>query len=164
MTEITLRPDCARCAALCCVAFAFDRGEFFAVDKAAGEPCPHLTSCGACGIYRSRAERGFRGCMGYDCLGAGQRVTQQLFDGRSWLEDASLLAPMVTAFLAVQRAHELLLLLRQAGRLPLSGTDRRRLASLEAAVEGAGASSAAVAGLAEETHGFLRSLRRYVAL
>lgn len=163
MTEITLRSDCGRCSALCCVALAFDKGDMFGLDKGADEPCPHLTRCGGCGIHGSRAEQGFRGCIGYDCLGAGQRVTQRLFGGRSWLDDHSLLGPMVTAFLAVRRAHELLLLLRQAARLPLSGEDRRRLAWLEAALEEAGASSVAIAGLADETHGFLRGLRRYVA-
>lgn len=164
MTEkISLRADCARCAALCCVALAFDSGALFRVDKAAGEPCPHLTGCGDCGIHRSRAEYGFGGCIAYDCLGAGQRVTQSLFQARTWLDDRSLLGPMMAAFLTVRRAHDLLLLLRQASRLPLGAADRRLLAVLETAIEEAGAGSAAVARLADATHDFLRGLRRYVA-
>lgn len=163
MTKITLRPDCGRCAALCCVALAFDRGALFGFDKAAGEACAHLTVCGRCAIHRSRARRGFGGCVGYDCLGAGQRVTQDLFGGRTWRDDPALLAPMSEAFVVVRRAHDLLMLLRQARRLPLSGNERRRSAELAASLVAAEASATEVAGLEVEARGFLRGLRRYLA-
>lgn len=162
MTKIELSPDCGRCAALCCVALAFDRGGLFGFDKPAGEACRHLASGGGCSIYSDRARSGFAGCVGYDCHGAGQRVTQDMFGGVSWPEDRSRLREMSAAFAVVRRAHELLMLLRQAQGLPLSPTERRRLDDLEAAIEVAGASAEAVAAQAEKTHAFLRGLRRHV--
>lgn len=159
--DLSLRADCRRCAALCCVALVFDRGPAFALDKAAGEPCPHLGR-GGCRIHASRAARGFGGCVGYDCLGAGQRVTQALFQGRNWRDEPALLGPMTEAFRVVQRAHAMLELLGQARRLPLSPAERARAAALEAALEAAGASAEAVTMLAAETRVFVRTLRGYV--
>lgn len=163
MTEITLRSDCGRCAALCCVALAFDRGALFGFDKAAGAPCAHLTGGGRCAIHRARARRGFGGCVGYDCLGAGQRVTQALFGGRSWLDESALLGPMSEAFVVVRRAHELLMLLRQARDLPLSPDEGERLADLEASLVAAEDSAALVASIEAEVRSFLRGLRRHLA-
>jgi hypothetical protein len=41
-----LRPDCSRCFGLCCVAPPFSASADFAVDKDAGDACPHLqASC-----------------------------------------------------------------------------------------------------------------------
>ena len=37
-----LTADCSKCAALCCVAMAFDKGDMFGCDKVAGEVCKHL--------------------------------------------------------------------------------------------------------------------------
>lgn len=162
MTEINLRPDCGRCAALCCVALAFDRGVLFAFDKPAGAACGHLTEAGRCAIHTARARRGFAGCVGYDCLGAGQRVTQDLFDGRSWRGEPGLLGPMSEAFAVVRRAHELLVLLRQARRLPLSPDEGCRLTELEASLVAAKASAGAVGGLEADVRQFLHGLRRLV--
>ena len=106
-----LRPDCSRCAALCCVAFAFERSADFAVDKAAGEPCPNLDACGGCRIYERRLDLGFGGCVQHDCHGAGQRVVQETFGGRSWLTEPDLLGPMSSAFATMWEVHKLLALL-----------------------------------------------------
>lgn len=165
MTQVTLRADCARCAALCCVAFAFDRSEQFAVDKAAGEVCLHLTTCAACGIHAERARRGFSGCVRYDCLGAGQRVVQELFGGASWQDQPDLLQPMLRAFAVVRRAHEVLVLLEAAKRLPLARAERWELERLERSVQ-AMALQARTApwneGLTLRVQRFLQSLRRHV--
>jgi hypothetical protein len=120
MLDPMLRADCARCAALCCVFLAFDRSELFAIDKAPGEPCPHLTSDCRCHIHAKLTRCGFGGCARYDCLGAGQHVTQHLFGGRSWRENPELTRPMLEAFRAMRGVHELLHLLDMAGRLPLT--------------------------------------------
>ena len=138
MNVATLRADCARCAGLCCVALAFDRSPQFAFHKAAGEPCPNLVACGRCRIYADREREGFGGCVAYDCLGAGQRVVQELFAGRSWQADPGLKAPMLRAFQAMREVHGLLLLLDQAADLPLPPVDRTVLAELQAALEPVG--------------------------
>jgi hypothetical protein len=168
MDVAAMRAECARCAALCCVALAFYRSDSFAIDKANGEPCPHLSIAGRCGIYTVRAEQGFPGCVDYDCLGAGQRVTQELFGGRSWLEDPSLLAPMTRAFVAMRQIHELRVLLDTAKRAPLSDQDRAALAGFEAELEPAdGWSSTSLSAFDDEDlstriRTFLASLRGYL--
>ncbi len=153
-----LRADCARCAALCCVALAFDKSKHFGFDKAAGQRCPNLSDGGACRIHAARAQRGFGGCVSYDCLGAGQRVTQEIFGGRTWLREPDLLGPMANAFLTLTRAHRLLELLREAGRLALLEEDQDRRVDLEASILAAGADVATVTALEDETRAFLRGL------
>jgi hypothetical protein len=159
-----LRADCQRCAALCCVGLAFDRGALFAFDKPAGTPCPHLSGAARCTIHAQRALRGFAGCASYDCHGAGQRVTQELFQGRSWQDAPELLPGMLDAFRAMRQVHELLILLRAAARLPLLALERARLERLRAElapVEGWSPRSLAElerGKLHDEAAEFLRSL------
>jgi hypothetical protein len=125
-----LHADCARCAALCCVALAFDRGEDFALDKPAQTPCPHLDAGFACTIHDTLNARGFSGCACYDCLGAGQRVTQDLFGGRDWRSDPALLGPMSEAFARLRQVHKDLDLLLAARALPLPDATRAGLDAL----------------------------------
>lgn len=114
-----LKADCGRCAALCCMALALDRSQDFAIDKPAGLACPHLGPDHLCAIHAVRRDRGFAGCIGYDCLGAGQRVVQELFGGRSWLDDPGVKARMIDAFRAMRSVHRHLELVALAGQLPL---------------------------------------------
>lgn len=160
MNTISLRPDCARCAALCCVALAFDKSSQFGFEKAAGQRCRHLSDSAGCRIHAERAERGFGGCVSYDCLGAGQRVTQDLFGGRSWLREPDLLGPMAEAFLTLSRAHRLLQLLGEARELPLSDKDHGRREALEAEIVAAGANLTKVMTLEDETRSYLRGLSK----
>lgn len=122
-----LRGDCAQCAALCCLAPAFDKSPCFGFDKPAATPCSNLAACGACRIHESRAQSGFSGCVSYDCFGAGQRVTQEVFGGRKWMSEPNLKGPMTRAFLAMRRLHEMLSLLKTAEALPLDPAERRAL-------------------------------------
>lgn len=73
--------DCRRCRGLCCVAPAFAASADFAIDKAAGHPCPNLRADDGCGIHDRLRGRGFGGCVAYDCFGAGQQVVQVVFAG-----------------------------------------------------------------------------------
>lgn len=124
MTPDLLRDDCARCAALCCVALAFDRSAAFACDKPGGVPCPHLGRDARCEIHASRQNAGFAGCVAFTCNGAGSRVVQECFAGHYWREDPGLLKRMSDAFLVALQVHELLLLLAEAQKLPLSDQER----------------------------------------
>lgn len=134
MTAVSLKADCGSCAALCCVGLAFDASELFAHDKAAGEPCRHLSAGGGCGIHAARAARGYAGCIAYDCQGAGQRVTA-LFARRSWQDEPDLRLLMVRAFGVMTRIHTLLALLDQAALLPLSAGERAEHAALLAGLD-----------------------------
>ena len=109
-----LRPDCARCAALCCVALPFAASADFAADKAAGEPCRHLQRDFRCGIHDRLRERGYPGCIAFDCLGAGQHVTQVIFDGRDRQRAPEDSRRMVAVFPVVRLLHELLWYLDEA--------------------------------------------------
>lgn len=119
MTVVTLRADCGRCAALCCAAFEFEKSAEFAIAKPAGAPCPRLDRCGRCGIYDRREAEGFGGCLQYDCLGAGQRVVAA-FEGRTWMDEPELLAPMLRAFETMRRVHDLLTLLAMPAKADLA--------------------------------------------
>lgn len=122
-----LRDDCSRCAALCCVALAFDKSNLFAFDKPAGMPCCHIDQSAGCGIHTTRKQFGFAGCTGFSCHGAGQRVVQECFDGRDWRSEPNLLARMMRAFQTTRAVHDLIFLLNEAQKLPIAPTDQDKL-------------------------------------
>jgi hypothetical protein len=127
---LELTADCARCAGLCCVAPAFARSADFAIDKPAGRACPHLAADFRCGIHDRLAERGFRGCVVYDCFGAGQHLVQRLAD----TAERYALLPVMRGL------HELAWLLTAALELDaarhLHDRLRRALAETERLTEG----------------------------
>jgi uncharacterized protein YjbI with pentapeptide repeats len=110
----SLRADCDRCAGLCCVAPAFFRSADFAIDKAAGQACPNLRADFDCSIHDHLRHRGFGGCAVYDCLGAGQKVTQVTFGGQDWRQDPEIASRMFSAFSIMRQLHELLWYLCEA--------------------------------------------------
>src|SRR3954464_8991702 len=109
-----LRADCSRCAGLCCVAPAFARSADFAIDKAAGDPCPNLDARFRCRIHDRLRPGGFPGCAAHDCFGAGQRVVQETFGGATWRDDRDLAAAMFEVFPTVRLLHQLLWYLDEA--------------------------------------------------
>ena len=113
-SRAALRPDCGNCFALCCTALGFTRSEDFAVDKPAGSPCRNLTVDFSCGIHETLRSRGFRGCMVFDCFGAGQTVSQGMFAGTSWRADPDSQADMFGAFTVTKQLHEMLWYLIEA--------------------------------------------------
>ncbi len=117
----SLRPDCTNCFALCCTALAFSRSADFAVDKPAGTPCRNLASDFSCTIHEALLPRGFRGCTVFDCFGAGQHVSQELFGGISWAADPESGKDMFAAFNTTRQLHEMLWYLTEAQGL--SGVD-----------------------------------------
>lgn len=114
----SLRPDCERCVGLCCVAPAFSASADFAIDKPAGRPCPNLRSDFRCGIHATLRRAGFPGCVAYDCFGAGQRVSREIFAGADWRSDTAIAGSMFASFAVVRQLHELLWYLREAIDLP----------------------------------------------
>ena len=123
----TLRGDCARCAALCCVALAFDRGPEFAFDKAADERCRHLGASQRCLVHASRSTRGLAGCISYDCFGAGQYVSERLFPEALHGAAGELSPRMLEAFRSLRRVHELRFLLHEAARFEAGAPERHEL-------------------------------------
>lgn len=117
MRVTTLEPDCARCVGLCCVALPFRVSHGFAFAKDAGEPCRHLDGSYRCGIHATLRESGMGGCTSYECFGAGQHVSQVVYAGATWRDDAEGGAEMFEVFAVVQRLHEMLVLLDRAAAL-----------------------------------------------
>ncbi|MGH3239153.1 MAG: pentapeptide repeat-containing protein, partial [Spirillospora sp.] len=114
-----LNADCANCFALCCTALPFAKSADFAIDKAAGEPCRNLLADHRCGIHTSLRERGFQGCTVFDCLGAGQKVSQLTFGGRDWRHGGTDVArDMFRVFPVMWQLHEALWYLEEARTLP----------------------------------------------
>ncbi len=135
VTLPNLADDCSRCAALCCVAYPFDADEDFALLKRADTPCPNLSeTCLNCAIHADLLPKGFGGCVAYQCAGAGQRVTQELFDGETWRDDPDLLEHMTYALRVLRPIHEALLLLQEASRLPIPESAKRQGTGLTAAL------------------------------
>jgi len=117
-----LKSDCAQCAALCCLVLAFDKGKDFAFDKNPCEPCRNLDGH-SCTIHATLAQDGFGGCVAYDCMGAGNRVVQEVFAGQSWRKEPRLMRVMMEAFSGMCEVHKRIDLLRAAGTLPLAPRD-----------------------------------------
>ncbi|QCB49734.1 pentapeptide repeat-containing protein [Rhodococcus sp. PAMC28707] len=157
MTPPAPRPnllaDCSSCFGLCCVALPFARSSDFAVNKDAGEPCRNLQEDFRCGIHTKLRSSGFRGCTVYDCFGAGQKVSQHTFGGRSWREDTALAGRMFEVFPVVRALHELLWYLTEAVGLPAAEPVRTRLQSALHATEAlAGGSADELAQLDVDRH------------
>jgi uncharacterized protein YjbI with pentapeptide repeats len=139
-TPTALQADCARCFGLCCVAPAFLASADFAIDKAAGTPCPNLQADFRCGIHARLRQQGFPGCTVYDCFGAGQQVAQETFGGQSWRVKPHTAGQMFEVFTIMRQLHELLWYLTQALALhlarPLHGELRRALDETERLTHG----------------------------
>lgn len=165
MAAYSLQSDCSQCAALCCVTFEFEVSDDFAIGKPANTACPNLDGRGQCKVHDKLEDLGFRGCAVFECYGAGQRVTQELFGGRTWQEEVPLIQPMAERFRQVRRLHELLVLLEAAAALSLPQEEEAervsRVAQVDALVAGQ-ASDDAIDQIGKEVHGFLRSLQRHV--
>jgi hypothetical protein len=151
-----LIPDCASCSALCCVAPSFEASEDFAHDKPCGTRCSNLNADNRCGVYGQRELLGFRGCIAFDCYGAGQRATRE-HAGEPERQER---------FLALRDLHEQLFLLTEAIQLcpPGHAELRARLSAQLDELDAAGArlpesSEARVRGLLREVGAALGGVR-----
>ncbi|GAA3668542.1 pentapeptide repeat-containing protein [Nonomuraea antimicrobica] len=129
--DLGLLADCASCFGLCCVALPFSASADFAIDKDAGRPCPNLDDGFRCSIHAQLRGRGFAGCTVFDCFGAGQKVSQVTYEGRSWREAPGTARQMYAVFPVMRQLHELLWYLAEALGLeaarPVHGPLRRAL-------------------------------------
>jgi hypothetical protein len=103
-----LLADCSRCAGLCCVVPAFYAAQGFGFDKPAHAPCDHLTADNRCAIHAQRAAHGFTACAGFDCYGAGQRVTGQLGGDAAWRDSPEAAARAFAAYSSLLVLHRLM--------------------------------------------------------
>lgn len=104
-----LRADCSACVGLCCVIPPFDALQGFGFDKPAETPCLHLCADSRCGIHAGLVEQGFPGCVAFDCLGAGQRLTAQAvtrFGSADWRQRPDVARWLFAAYPTVRQAQE----------------------------------------------------------
>lgn len=149
MAERELHADCSRCVALCCVAPAFAKSSDFAIDKPAGTPCRNLADDYRCGIHERLPERGFPGCVVFDCFGAGQRITQETFGGQSWRERPEMLATLPV----MRQLHEIMWLITEALELAEAGRVHGKLREALAETDRlAGGTPAELAALRVDDH------------
>ncbi|MEH3055318.1 MAG: pentapeptide repeat-containing protein [Patulibacter minatonensis] len=130
-----LRSDCERCFGLCCVAPAYAKSSDFAVDKAHGEPCRNLADDFRCRIHDRLRSSGFRGCVVFECFGAGQRVSEGTFGGVSWRDDPASRTLMFAVFAVMRPLHELLAYLTAAASWPAAEPVRAQLEAVIAEVD-----------------------------
>ena len=108
---LELTADCSRCFGLCCVLLPYRREGGFGADKPGGVACHHLTGQDRCEIHADLRERGWPGCVVFDCFGAGQQVSQVTYGGRSWREQQHAgggLGEMAAVLSALRLVHEML--------------------------------------------------------
>ncbi len=134
MPSDLLQTDCSRCAALCCVATTFAPSADFPVAKAMGQPCRNLGPDARCRIHDRLTPAGWQGCVAFDCLGAGQRITARRGDWRG--ASPADQAATFDAWHRLLTLHELLFFLEAGAALAPAAPG---LAALQAEVAAAAA-------------------------
>nr|WP_315020100.1 pentapeptide repeat-containing protein [uncultured Aminipila sp.] len=113
----TLSINCEECCGICCTALYYTKMDGFPEDKAAGKPCGNLRDDFKCSIHNNLVEYKLKGCMAYDCFGAGQKVTQEIYGGLDWKKNPEVADQMFQVFLIVYQLHQMLWYLIQARRI-----------------------------------------------
>lgn len=119
MKEIyeTLSIDCEKCCGLCCVALYCMKTDGFPADKVAGKPCQNLLTDFRCAIHSELTEKKMKGCLAYDCFGAGQKVTQKIYEGKDWGVEPDCKEQMFEVFHSVVQLHQMLWYLVEASKV-----------------------------------------------
>ncbi|MFJ7732576.1 pentapeptide repeat-containing protein [Lysinibacillus sp. NPDC097231] len=110
----SLQADCQSCFGLCCTALNIIASSDFAINKAAGTPCPNLQSDFSCQIHRNLRDQGFKGCTVFDCLGAGQKVSQTTFHGQDWRQYPEVSEKMFRVFPIMEQLYEMIAYVAEA--------------------------------------------------
>ncbi|MCS1391020.1 pentapeptide repeat-containing protein [Lysinibacillus boronitolerans] len=110
----SLQADCQNCFGLCCTALNIVASSDFAINKPAGSPCPNLRENYSCHIHSQLRETGFKGCTVFDCLGAGQQVSQVTFQGQDWRQSHEHADKMFRVFPIMEQLYEMIAYVAEA--------------------------------------------------
>lgn len=110
----SLTADCTKCFGLCCTALNIVASSDFPINKPAGTPCMNLQSDYSCQIHSQLRDKGFKGCTAFDCLGAGQVVSQVTFNGQSWRENPDIGKKMFQVFPIMEQIYEMIAYVTEA--------------------------------------------------
>lgn len=116
-----MKIDCEKCFGFCCVALYFSKADGFPQDKEGGKPCSNLDNKFKCKIHNKLSEKGLNGCIIYDCLGAGQKVAQDTYEGINWIDNVSKREEMFDVFVIMKQLYEMLWYLREAKNINEDG-------------------------------------------
>lgn len=112
-----LNIDCKNCSGLCCVSLYCAKTDGFPANKEAGTPCLYLDSDFSCTIHTKLSEKNYKGCIAYDCFGAGQRTTELCLSKGSWKTNPSHADITFQTFMIVFQLHQMLWYLIEASTL-----------------------------------------------
>lgn len=107
-SQISFKCDCEKCFGLCCIALNFNVSEGFPMNKKVGQPCINLETNFSCRVHNNLWMSGFKGCVAFDCIGAGQKVSQSTFKGCNWRHDPESAKQMFEVFLIMLQLHQML--------------------------------------------------------
>jgi len=113
--ELTI--DCERCSGLCCVALYCAKSDGFPSNKPAGKPCEYLSSDFRCAIHAELKERKMKGCLAYDCFGAGQKANKMYPRDVNWMTRPEEANEIFTVFRILFQLHHYLWYLLEAMRI-----------------------------------------------
>lgn len=125
--ENDLQSDCSACCGLCCSALYFAKIDGFPEDKVAGKACLHLRCDYQCNIHHQLMKKGYHGCIGYDCMGAGQKLTQLMNPNKIHIEPMQKL--MMQYYPLVYELQQIVGYLVEAYHLPYAKAYTNQLES-----------------------------------
>lgn len=114
--------DCSRCFGLCCTALHIVQSSDFPMNKPANTPCANLRADYRCNIHTQLRDEGFKGCTVFDCLGAGQVISQITFNNISWKENPASKDLMFRVFPIMDQIHEMIAYTAEALSYNVTGT------------------------------------------
>ncbi|MBN6885856.1 pentapeptide repeat protein [Cytobacillus horneckiae] len=106
--------DCEHCFALCCVALPYGKSADFPINKEGGEPYGNICNDNQCSIHNHLLKKGFKGCVSFECFGAGQHVSQQIYGGQDWRQNGGIAKQMFAVFPIIHQLNEMLYYLNQS--------------------------------------------------
>lgn len=112
-----LKIDCKNCSGLCCVALYCSKSDGFPENKEAGIACKHLQSDFQCDMHKTLFQKNMKGCLAYECFGAGQKVTQMYGLDCTWQANSGQSKNIYQTFLLVFQLHQMLWYLIQASTI-----------------------------------------------
>lgn len=125
-----MKSDCSKCSGLCCTALFFSKIDGFPKDKSAGVPCINLLEDYKCKIHTQLEHLNMKGCIGYDCFGAGQQVTEIIYKGETWKELPKQLSEIFDVFTALFQMHQIRYFLTEASLLTFTGPFKKDIQNL----------------------------------
>ncbi len=122
-----MKADCSQCCGLCCAALYFAKMDGFPYDKQAMEACHYLLEDYRCQIHPQLVEKGLSGCIGYDCFGAGQFITQIRYKKETWKQNKEIEKEMFEVFPIVFQLFQIRYYILEAKRIAKDATSISKL-------------------------------------